>query len=308
MSPQPIAKASFDDFYKSCSHFLIMPELESQMKRRVEGIMQQIISFSSDNGGQNNLRDFLQNEKDFLGIMLSMAGMPQEKFLRILSAERFTHGDYGTEWSIGKVYKKIREDNAFADKVASLLLEERNNELLAKKVASFYLNQLSLSEDWQSSLQDTSYIERIVRHKLTGEYNDLKGKHYEQKINNALNVAGIPHEKGQVALVRKEVDHVVPSISDRQILIMTAYHETTSSSQTARANEQIDMYSKITEENNRYPNRAPMIFINIVDGGGWLARRSDLKKLHSSCDYCLNMSMLGQLPTIVSQHWQGKQQ
>ena len=76
-----------------------MPELEEEMKNRVRAILTQLIDFTSSKDAQDNLRVFLQRQKDFLGIVLNMAGMPQEKFLRILSAERFARGDYGNEWN-----------------------------------------------------------------------------------------------------------------------------------------------------------------------------------------------------------------
>jgi len=39
-----------------------------------------------------------------------------------------------------------------------------------------------------------------------------------------------------------------------------------------------------------------------VDGGGWLARRTDLMKLHASCDYCLNLRKLDTLKQIILAH------
>lgn len=276
------------------------------MKQRVENILREVIDFTSGGDAQSSLQSFLQQQQDFLGIVLNMAGLPQEKFLRILSAERFAKGDYENEWGIQRVQAKIKKDGAFAAHVAKLLLEGRSNKLLSRKVADFYLQQLSLSDTWSAFLQDEDYIARIVRKKLTGEYHNAKGMHFEQMINATLAEANIPCEKGQVALVQKEVDHAIPSLKEARIMIMSVYYETTSSGQTTRANEQRAMYSKIKERNERYPGKVPVIFINIVDGGGWLARRSDLKKMWASCDYCLNAGMLHQLPAIVKQHWRKK--
>ena len=82
---------------------------------------------------------------------------------------------------------------------------------------------------------------------------------------------------------------------------MVSYMETTSSSQTARANEQQAIYTKIVGENTR---RAPLerIFVNVVDGAGWLARRSDLRKMHAGCHYRLNMNTLEQLELIICRY------
>lgn len=100
----------------------------------------------------------------------------------------------------------------------------------------------------------------------------------------------------------KEVDLVVPSLSEPYVMVMVSYMETTSSGQTARANEQRSMYQKVREERERYPNNPRRAFVNVVDGGGWLARRTDLMKLHASCDYCLNLKTLDVLKQIILAH------
>ncbi|MFO3797618.1 MAG: DpnII family type II restriction endonuclease, partial [Anaerolineales bacterium] len=109
---------------------------------------------------------------------------------------------------------------------------------------------------------------------------------------------GIPYAQGQVKLVGKEVDYVLPSLEELFVMIMVSYMETTSSNQTTRANEQLAMYQKIVGENVRYP-REQRVLVNVVDGAGWLARRSDLRKVYEGCHYCLNMRTLSQLETIV---------
>lgn len=83
-------------------------------------------------------------------------------------------------------------------------------------------------------------------------------------------------------------------------MIMVSYMETTSSSQTARANEQLAMYQKIIGENVRFGRQR--VFVNVIDGAGWLARRSDLVKLYRGCDFCLNMKTLDQLEAIICRY------
>ena len=58
------------------------------------------------------------------------------------------------------------------------------------------------------------------------------------------------------------------------------------------------MYGKIVEANVRH---APTerVFVNIVDGAGWLARRSDMRKMHAGCHFCLSMRTVDQLEAIV---------
>ena len=307
MTASPPPKPPIDEFVKTCTPLLKIPELEAQMRERVQGIVSRLFNFErKKESAVDSIKRFLREDKDFLGVMLALSNLSQEKFLRILTAERFAEGDFDTEWGIARVRSKLKADDEFADKIARLLLEGRGNKFLAEKVADFYLDQLSLAENWQDVIRSESVIARAVRHKLVGEYTDLKGEFIEREIRAVLdkvkNIDGIPHEKGQVPLLGKEADHAIPSIENPRVVVMSSYLETTSSSQTARANEQRAMFSKLREDNERYPNRARRILVNFVDGGGWLARRSDLAKMHASCDYCINMNTLKQLAAIVRYH------
>ena len=189
----------------------------------------------------------------------------------------------------------------FAIRMAKLFIEGRSSPLLASQLADFYLNQLYLPPNWQELIRDRNVVGNIVRKKLSGEYTDLKGDCVEDLLRARLQALqdryGITHTKGQVVFLGKEVDHVVPSFEDPCVLIMSSYMETTSSGQTARANEQQSMYAKLRERHIRYGNE--IAFVNVVDGAGWLARRSDLEKLYRGCDFCLNIKSVADLDGIV---------
>jgi len=297
-------KPSFDDFIKTCTPLLKIPELENQMRERVRAIVKELLNFQPDVDPANNLRQFLRKDENFLGVLLALTNLSQEKFLRILTAQRFAAQDYGSEWKAEQVYRKIRSDDTFAEIVARLFLEGRDSKLLAEQVADFYLDQLSLPSNWPEVIRDENVIGNIVRKKLTGEYTDQKGEFVESKIRNILDGIvekyGVAYERGQVSLLGKEIDHAIPTLEEPYVIIMVSYMETTSSGQTARANEQQAMYQKIVGENIRHSHQR--VFVNVIDGAGWLARRSDLKKLYKGCDFCLNMKTLEQLEAIVCRY------
>lgn len=302
-------KPSFDDFIKTCTPLLKIPELEHQMRNRVRAIVAELLNFQSDTDPAKSLKQFLQKDENFLGVLLALTNLSQEKFLRILTAQRFAAKDFGPEWGPEQVYRKIKRDDEFAETIARLFLEGRDSQLLAEQVADFYLDQLSLPANWSDVIRDENVIGNVVRRKLTGEYTDQKGEFVERRIRNLLDDLrakyGIEHAHGQVAFLGKEVDHVMPTLEDPYVMVMVSYMETTSSGQTARANEQQAMYQRIVGENIRH---APVerVFVNVVDGAGWLARRSDLRKMHAGCHYCLNMTTLDQLEAIILRHLPSK--
>lgn len=297
-------KPTLDDFITTCSPLFKIPELEQTMRERVEDIVRDLLAFVPEANPAKNLTRFLQKDPNFLGVLLALSNLSQEKFLRILTAERFAQGDFGKEWGADQVFKRMKRDEVFAERIARLFLEGRNSDVLIRQVADFYLAQLSLPQNWDAVIQDRTVVENVVRKKLAGEYIDKKGEAIEALIRSRLDrisrIWGIGHEHGQVKFLGKEVDHTIPSCENPFVLVMTSYMETTSSSQTARANEQQAMYQKVIGENVRYGIKR--VFVNVVDGAGWLARRSDLRKLFDGCDYCLNLHTLDQLEPIICQY------
>ncbi len=294
-------KPSLSDFVKTCSPLYRIPELEQAMRVRVEEIVNELLAFEPEIDPVQNLTRFLQKDPNFLGVLLALTNLSQEKFLRILTAERFATGDFGNEWGPKRVFQMMQHDEGFAERIARLFLEGRSSQVLVRQVADFYLAQLSLPENWANVIRDRSVVENVIRKKLAGEYTDRKGEAVESQIRTHLEqirrTYGIDHEHGQVKFLGKEVDHAIPSLEEPYVLIMASYMETTSSNQTTRANEQLVMYQKVIGENVRYGFKR--VFVNVVDGAGWLARRSDLRKLYDGCNYCLNLSMLDRLEAIV---------
>lgn len=142
------------------------------MRERVRGIVTELLNFESDTGPAQNLKQFLQKDENFLGVLLALTNLSQEKFLRIITAQRFATQDFRPEWSAPRIYAKIKKDDAFAEQIARLFLEGRDSKLLGEQVADFYLDQLSLPANWSEIIRDQNVIGNIVRKKLAGEYTD----------------------------------------------------------------------------------------------------------------------------------------
>ncbi len=274
------------------------------MQTRIEELVAGMADFALNGTPLANLSRFLALDCDYLGVILAFANLSQEKLLRLLSAERFAQGDFGNEWNIDTVCRKLHREPEFAERIAQLFLNGREDPLLRRHIAAFHLDQLALPENWAQLLSDRNIMRGVVRKKLQGEYTNLKGDAIEGIIRAELErlqaLYGVGFAKGQVPLVGKEVDHALPSLADPYVLIMTSYMETTSSNQTTRANEQSAMYTTLQTDNIRYGKKR--VLVNFVDGAGWLARRSDLRKLYDGCDYIINLQTLDRLEGILCKH------
>ncbi len=268
---RPDTKPTFEEFIESCTPLLKIPDLEARIRERVHRIVKELLDFRPNKNSAKNLKQFIQKDENFLGVLLALTNLSQEKFLRLLTAQRFAAKDFGTEWGPDQVYRKIKKDDKFAEAIAHLFLEGRTSKLLAEQVADFYLDQLSLPANWSDVIRDENVVGNVVRKKLTGEYTVQKGEYIEKIIRGLLDDIqakhGVTHDKGQVAFVGKEVDCVIPSVEEPYVMAMVSYMETTSSGQTARANEQQAMFQKIVGERVRHP-MDKRVFVNIVDGAG----------------------------------------
>jgi hypothetical protein len=301
-------KPDLETFITTCTPLYSLPPLEEEIQARVEAIRDSILRHQPLDNSPESLATFLQAEPDFLGVILGFANLSQEKFLRLLSAERFAQGDFAPEWGINRVQQKLAKEPLFALKVAHLLVEGQRNAFLVAQIAPFYLKQLALPHNWTDLLQDRMLMDNIIRRKLTGEYTDKKGEAIENLVRSYLDALaqtyGFSYAKGQVKWVGKEVDHALPDLENPDVLIMTSYLETTSSNQTTRANEQSEMYRQLEQYNIRYGTQK--VLVNVLDGAGWLARRSDLRKMLHGCHYALSLKTLGALEAIICKHLSAK--
>src|SRR5258708_35348030 len=95
-APIPVRQnPPFEEFLKTCTQLYRNPSLEREMEGRVESIVSNLLDFKSDKTAEELLTEFLRRKSEFLGVVLAMANLSQEKFLRILTAERFLKHDYG---------------------------------------------------------------------------------------------------------------------------------------------------------------------------------------------------------------------
>ena len=294
---------TFEEFVKTCTPLVKFPEFEDAMRSRVCEIVNRLLGFDYESDDAGSLVSFMRADLDFFKVLLKMGNLSQEKFRRVISAQRFSRGDYGNEWSVRQIHNRIRRDDGFALAIASMFVEGRKNPLV-EHVADFYLDQLAFPEKWANLLQDEDFAARIAREMLSGEYSDKKGDHIESvvagRLTRSLEPTNTSFAKGRVKFVGKEVDLAVPNIDDPEIMIMVSYTETTSSTQNQRATEQETMFNDINTWNSR--NNTDKVLVNVVDGGGWLARRKSMIKMFNCSHYCLNLRTLSQLDFIVEKH------
>lgn len=284
-------KLTLDDLRSGMQVFLDFPAVEEEMDDMINDDVRRIMDIvPSDHKGDNTeiIMDFLGGQKTNITvkdmeyrikIIVGISYGSIEKFKRIF---RTGFPDYS--------WKEIKKP-IVREQLAKFLSTQESDEF----VPPFIKRSFALPDNWLKLLRNEDYLRRMVREMHKSKYAVSIGLAMEKEIHRIVEDIGYKATKGKVHIVdNKEIDIAIPNTIDPRILIMSSYNLTTSSSQTTRANEQKQMYNSIRTYNDKKERRnlSEILFINVIDGGGWLSRSKDLAEMHYNCDYCFSFSDL----------------
>jgi len=303
------SKLTFDELLRSATIFFYDPDIEDKFNVQIEVQAKQIREANIGHGKPKaeDVLDFILNQGDALRRILGILRLPREKFLRIVSLVReldmsieqiFNERINEREWNLEKIESKIREnsgDNSFAKRMVDVLLNGYKDSKLDAALPQIYRERLRL--ETLNEYTNEPDLTFNLKDQYGASYNAMKGFAIEDRIKEQVKHAKQTFAQGACALVDRKVDLMVPSAIDPKIIIMSSYDETTSSSQSTRATDMIALYASL--QHRKMQAGAKHYFVNVVDGGGWLARRKDLKRMWQACDYCLNINTLPQLVQII---------
>jgi hypothetical protein len=292
-------KLTFEEVIKTSVVFYNDEDVEKRFDNFIKEKAKDIIAYETT--GHVSTRvvvRFLREQPNGLKRILTILHLSEEKFKRIVTLLRKLEGEFDKEWTLTKIEKKISSDDEFAQKIAWLFINGKNDRRLVKYLPRFYRERLNLK-----SLREYTKEEELVirlKEKYSGTYFNWKGDAVEDLIRRKLDSIGVNYASGSASIVEVTVDWAIPNLEDPCVIIMSSYQETTSSGQTVKARDMLKCYESIHHRNIQHgENRA---FVNFVDGGGWLARQRDLRRLLDGCHYFLNINKLDMLEGIVKNH------
>ena len=277
--------------------FLDFPAVEKSIQHECQNILQKILLSKPRNGDRlphDVLVDYLNAGKETdlrLKLLIGFGGGSYEKFQRIFKL-----------LSPNSTLSQIKKNETLRSKIASFLLNAEN---LSNEVSiPFFVKQgFTLPKNWRELLRNEDYLKPIVFQKiLPAKYSTSIGEALEDEIRKVVATCNMPYAKGNVDLAsRKEIDVAIPSIKQPKIIIMSSYQITTSSAQSSKANEQSRIFNNIQDHNRvlNYDGFQRVLFINVIDGGGWLERPKDLEKMWRYSDYCFAYSQLDHLKNFL---------
>ena len=300
-------KLSFNEVWESTTVFYVNEKLEDTFDKEAEEIYKQFIRIEKEDKGNYDKRkvsSLLIENPNALDLILSEISISKEKFTRIITLLRrigIIPGEFDVEWTLKRIKNEITRDKSTAIIIGELLVDGAGNRKLNEYIPKYYLERLSFKG---FNLHNRINLKRKIKDDLIGKYASMKGRAIEDMVRNVLctlkDEYDIGFAKGRSYFIDTDIDWAVPSLEDPYIIIMASYQETTSSSQSMKARDMISAYERICRINTTHSQSR--VFINFVDGGGWIARKKDFKRLVNNCHYFLNIRYLNMLEDIILKH------
>lgn len=305
MSNQKPAAQSVEDFIKSTTMFYIDDELEKEFGEEVENDVKEIKSELLGITTKEGLKNYIRTNSKSLDRITSILNISEEKFKRIITMLRVQKGYMPTgEWTLTGLRGQMIANVEWMDEVCNLLQSGSRMEAYQKLIPGFYLTNFCIDANTMGRIANDDEIRRLVRQGYEGRYNNKIGDSFYnrvyQYVKRICDVEGLTiASKETVPLADRVIPIAIPDIKHPRILIDVTYGITTSSAQTKYAEKTENLCGVLRDKNYQKPDDERIVYINVVDGAGWVARQSDLNKIHRSSDYLVNLNTLDTIEKII---------
>ena len=299
------APLGIEDFIKSATMFYIDPELEKEFDNAVEKDVKEIKTELLGITTEEGLQKYIRETPESLDRITSVLNISEEKFKRIITMLRIHKGFTPTgEWSMGALRGHMLESTDWMSMVSRLLMYGRTLKEYQELIPGFYLSNFTINATTIGRLANDDDIRRLVKKGYEGKYNNRIGDSFFNKVSTSITKKcdreGLTYAiKDIVPFAEKQISIAIPDVKHPRLMIDVTYGITTSSTQTRLAKEVETICSKLREKNQGKSDKEKNLYISVIDGAGWVARQSDLNKIHRCSDYLINLNSIGMMDTII---------
>lgn len=303
-----VRKIEFEELFNSTTMFYVNEKCETEMEQEVQEKVDELYNELQSIDTIESLKLYIVDHKDSLDNLTSLMEISTERFKRMVSMIRKERGFvFSTEWGLGKIRSAMMESPAMMESVLNLIWDGRNDDKLRKKIPFFYLDNMGINEATRKKLQDKDSIRLFVKRGLEGKYSNKIGdlilqEEIEEKIKLICNKYGLEYDRNvRIPLLDRTVSFVLESPLEPKIILDVSYSVTTSSAQGDKRKVARETEDKLKRERATGNN---IIYINFLDGAGWIGRQADMREIHRCSDYVLNFNNLNLLEDIIADYIQ----
>lgn len=298
-------KLTYDELFNSTTMFYINAEYEAQIEKEVQAKTAQISVGLQKIKSKETLKQYIIDNKDSLDNLTSVAEISVERFKRMVSMIRKDRGFvFATEWGLSKIRTAMMESPAMMESILNLIWDGKNDDRMKACIPSFYLDNMAMDATTLSKLQDENNVRQLVKRGLEGRYSNGIGDavlaDIEKELKRVCAKHGLEYQKNiRVPLLDRAVSFVLESPSKPTLILDVSYSVTTSSSQGSKKEAARKTVEALKKERAQGKN---IVYVNFLDGAGWIGRQADLREIHRCSDYVLNFQNIGLLEDIIDAH------
>lgn len=305
MAPVTAKKLTYDELFNSATMFYINPQCEESIKKTIEQHTAEILTGLKTISSKETLKQYIIDHKDALDRLTSVAEISEERFKRMVSMIRKDRGFvFGTEWGLSKIRSAMLDSPAMMESILNLLWDGKNDPKMQACIPAFYLENMAIDASTLSKIQDEDSVRQLVKRGLEGTYSNMIGDailaDIEKELKRVCAKHGLEYQKNvRIPKLDRAVSFVLESSTKPKLILDVSYSVTTSSSQGSKKEAARKTETVIKAERAAGKN---IIYVNFLDGAGWIGRQADLREIHRCSDYVLNFQNMGLLEDIIDAH------
>ena len=300
-----LKKLSFDELFNSTTMFYLNNSCEEIIENTINEQTEDILVGLKTISSKDTLKQYIMKHKDSLDRLTSVAEISEERFKRMVSMIRKDRGFvFNTEWGLNKIRSAMMESPAMMESVLNLLWDGKNDPKMKACIPSFYLENMAMNSNLLAKIQDKRCVRQLVKRSLEGTYSNMIGDAILTDIENELKRIcakhGLSYQKNiRIPKLDRAVSFVLESSTNPKLIMDVSYSVTTSSSQGSKKEAARKTEAIIKTEQAAGNN---IIYVNFLDGAGWIGRQADMKEIYRCSDYVLNFQNLGLLEDIIDKY------
>ena len=295
-------KITYEELFNSTTMFYMNPKYEAEIEKIVQAKTSEISVGLQSIKDKESLKQYIIDHKDSLDNLTSVAEISVERFKRMVSMIRKDKGFvFQTEWGLSKIRTAMMDSPAMMESILNLIWDGKNDEKLRSCIPAFYLENMAMDSATLNKLKDENSVRQLVKKGLEGKYSNGIGDavltDIEKELKRICAKYGLDYQSNvRVPMLDRAVSFVIENPSNPKLILDVSYSVTTSSIQGSKKEA-----ARKTVEVRRNSGRN-FIFVNFLDGAGWIGRQSDMREIHRCSDYVLNLQNLGLLEDIITEH------
>lgn len=298
-------KLTYDELFNSTTMFYVNDNCEKFIRKEIDDQTKNILTELKSITSKESLKRYIIANKDSLKTLISVAEISAERFKRIVSMIRKDKGYvFATEWDLIRIRSVMMENPVMMDSILNLIWNGKNDPKMQSCVPSFYLENMVMDSSTIAKLQNETNVRQLVKRCCEGSYSNMIGDAVLSDVENELKKAcmnhGLEYQKNvRIPKLDRTVSFVLESSKNPKLILDVSYCVTTSSSQGSKKEDARKTESIIKAECKSGNN---IIYVNFLDGAGWIGRQADLREIYRCSDYVVNLKNINLLKDIINTH------